>query len=258
MGTRLFHGLWTNPSLGVAGGKTQIYFGGGEGVCYAFAPLDRAGKEVQTLRKIWSCDCVPESYKTQSGKPVKYRDGDIRRKKGNTGDGAFIGPSEIIATPVFYRDRVYVAIGQDPAHGRAKGALTAIDATRAGDVTRTGKQWTYTDLDRSISTVSIADGLLYIGDVGGRVHCLDVDTGRRIWVQDLRAQIWGSTLVADGKVYIGTQKAFWTLAAGREPKVLSELHLGSPVYATPIVANGTLYVTAHKYLWAVEGKAEGE
>ena len=107
-------------------------------------------------------------------------------------------------------------------------------------------------MDRTLSSVAIADSLLYISDFGGRVHCLDVETGRRIWVQELKAQIWGSTFVADGKVYIGTQKALWVLAAGREPKVLSEIHLGSPVYTTPIAANGTLYVTSQRYLWAVQ------
>jgi outer membrane protein assembly factor BamB len=255
IGTRLFHGLWSNPSLGVVSGKPQIYYGGGEGICYAFAPLEKAGPQVAKLQKIWSCDCVPEEYKTQNGQRVKYRDGDIRRKKGNTGDGSFIGPSEIIATPVFYKNRVYVAIGQDPSHGRGKGALTCMDATRTGDITKTGKLWTYTDMDRSISSVSIADGLLYIGDISGRVHCLDAETGKRIWVQELKAQIWGSTFVADGKIYIGTQKALWVLAAGREPKVLSEIHLGCPVYATAITANGVLYITAHRYIWALqEGK----
>ena len=121
IGARLLHGLWSNPSLGYVHGKPQIYFGGGDGVCYAFAPLDKAGPHPAKLQKIWSCDCIPEQYKTTNGVRVNYRDGDIRRKKGNTGDGAFLGPSEIIATPVFHKNRVYVAIGQDPLHGRARG-----------------------------------------------------------------------------------------------------------------------------------------
>ena len=33
------------------------------------------------------------------------------------------GPSEINATPVFYKNRVYVAVGQDPEHGEGVGDL---------------------------------------------------------------------------------------------------------------------------------------
>jgi hypothetical protein len=50
---------------------------------------------------------------------------------------------------------------------------------------------------------------------------------------------------------VGTQKSFWVLAAGREKKVLHEIHLGAPVYSTPVVANGVLYVASQRYLWAV-------
>jgi hypothetical protein len=42
------------------------------------------------------------------------------------------------------------------------------------------------------------------------------------------------------------------MAAGKEPKVLSEVRLGSPAYSTPITANGVVYVASQRYLWAVE------
>ena len=95
-----------------------------------------------------------------------------------------MGLSEIIATPVFYKDRVYVAIGRDPDHGRGRGALVCLDAGQMGDCTRTTKLWTYQGLDRSLSTVSIAEGLLYIADVAGRLHCLDAETGQLHWVYE--------------------------------------------------------------------------
>jgi len=42
------------------------------------------------------------------------------------------------------------------------------------------------------------------------------------------------------------------MAAGREPKVLCRVRLGSPVYSTPIVARGVVYVASQQYLWAVQ------
>ena len=66
--------------------------------------------------------------------------------------------------------------------------------------------WSYDDIGRSISTVSITeDGLLFVAEYAGKIHCLDAETGQPYWVHDAQAHIWGSTLVADGKVYIGTE-----------------------------------------------------
>ena len=252
IGTRTFHGHWSNPSLGYVDGKPLVFFGGGDGICYAFEPLAKAAAGVVPLKKVWSFDCNPPNYRYKDGKPIPYRAGDIRLHRGNNNDGKYVGPSEIIATPVFWKNRVYVAIGQDPSHGRGHGMLSCIDATKSGDVTKTGKLWTCDKIGRSLSTVSIADGLLYVAETFGPLHCLDAETGRCLWTHDTKAEIWGSTLVADGKIYLGTQKSLWVLAAGREKKVLYEIRLGAPIYTTPIVANGRLYVASQRYLWAVE------
>jgi len=251
IGTRLFHGQWSSPSLGTVGGRTLIFFGAGDGVLYAFEPATPLANACVALKKAFSFDCNPPEYKFRDGKPIDYRTGDVRRKLGNADDGKFTGPSEIIATPVFYKNRVYVAIGRDPRHGRGRGMLTCIDATQTGDVTRTAKVWSYGGMERSLSTVSIADGLVYVADYAGQLHCLDAETGQCYWVHQTKANIWGSTLVADGKVYLGTEKSFWVLAAGRELKVLHEIRLGAPSWCTPIVANGVLYVASQRYLWAV-------
>jgi len=252
IGTRTFHGNWSNPSLGRVGDKTLLFLGGGDGVCYAFKTLDRVPPGVATLKKVWSFDCLPPHYRLKDGKPIPYRSGDYRLRRGNTNDGTFLGPSEIIATPAFCDGRVYVAVGQDTNHGRGRGVLSAIDATRTGDVTATGCLWQYDKIERSISTVAVADGLLYAADFAGTLHCLDARTGSVYWTHATKTETWSSPFVVDGKVFLGTQKSLWVLAAGKNKKVLHEIRLGSPVHSTPIAANGVLYVTTHRYLWAVQ------
>ena len=39
IGTRLFKGQWSSPSLCRVGDKTLIIYGGGDGLCYAFEPV---------------------------------------------------------------------------------------------------------------------------------------------------------------------------------------------------------------------------
>jgi hypothetical protein len=123
IGPRIFHGQWSSPSLGMPNGKKQVLFGGGDGWCYAFDPVPVKGGEFPILKTVWKFDCNPPEYKVKNGKPIRYPKPD--------------GPSEINSTPVFYKNRVYVAIGQDPEHGEGVGRLVCIDATKTGDITKT-------------------------------------------------------------------------------------------------------------------------
>jgi hypothetical protein len=82
-----------------------------------------------------------------------------------------------------------------------------------------GKLWSYTKIGRSISTVAIANDLLFAADFDGKLYCLNPDTGEVFWTHDTEARIWGSPLVADGKVYLGNEQGDLTiLAASKEKK----------------------------------------
>jgi len=244
IGAHIKHGQWTSPSLGTVNGKKQVYFGGGDGVLYAFDTVPSKEGDTDYMKKVWWFDAVPEEYKNdKNGKPIKYP--------------AAEGPSEINATPVFYKNRIYVAIGQDPEHGEGVGRLVCVDATKTGDVTKSALIWDFKEIHRSISTVSIdpANGLLFIADFSGFVFCLDAETGKKYWEHDMQAHMWGSTMVVDGKVYVGDEDGdVVVLASDKEKKILSEVNVGAPVYSTAVVANGTLYLASQTHLFAI---AEG-
>ena len=126
-------------------------------------------------------------------------------------------------------------------------------------MTKTAKLWEYRGIHRSISTVSIDPdtGLLFVGDFSGILHCLDAETGKLYWTHDMKAHMWGSTMVADGKLYAGDEDGdLVVLAAAKEKKVLSETNLGAPVYGTPVVANGTLYLQSNSHLFAFRDEAQ--
>ena len=246
IGRRLFHGQWSSPSSGTVNRRSLIFFGGGDGWLYAFDAAPVRSGDTHHLKTVWRCDANPPEYRLKGGQPVKYPSPD--------------GPSEINATPVFYRDRVYVAIGQDPEHGDGLGQLVCVDATQTGEVTRTATVWSFKGIHRSLSTVSIdpESGLLFVGDFSGFVHCLDAGTGQVHWTHDLKAAVWGSTLVADGKVYVGDEDGdLAVLAAAKEKKLLSEANFGAPIYSSPIEANGVIYLQTTRHLFALGEPARG-
>lgn len=256
IGPRIYHGQWSSPSSGKVNGKSLVFFGGGDGWCYAFDPVPVKGEDTSLLKTVWKADCNPPEYKSKDGKPIRYP--------------AAEGPSEINSTPVLYKNRIYVATGQDPEHGEGVGYLVCLDATKTGDITKSGVVWFYKGIHRSISTVSIDPdtNLLFVGDFSGFVHCLDADTGKVYWVHDMKAHMWGSTFVADGKVYVGDEDGdFVVLAAAKEKRILSKVtvdgreqdgpNLGAPVYGTPIVANGVVYIQSNSHLYAFHDAARG-
>ncbi|HNX34847.1 MAG TPA: PQQ-binding-like beta-propeller repeat protein [Kiritimatiellia bacterium] len=69
---------------------------------------------------------------------------------------------------------------------------------------------------------------------------------------DVQGEMWASTLVADGKVYVGTRRGeFVVLAAEAQKKLLSSNVVDSAISGTPVAANGTLYITSQKRLYAL-------
>jgi outer membrane protein assembly factor BamB len=220
---RILHGQWSTPSVGMIGGVLQVVSAQGDGWV--------RGYEAQSGKKLWEFDTNP-------------KDSVWPRTR-----------NEVIATPVIHDNRVYIANGQDPEHGEGVGHMYAIDATKRGDITTTGKLWQYDKIRRSISTAAVLDGLVYVSDFSGFLHCLDAKTGQPYWTHDVLAAVWGSPFVIDGKVFLGDEDGdVVVLQHGKEMKVLAEMNMGSAVYATVVPANGTIFLNNRSQLFAIAAK----
>ena len=239
---RCLHCNWSSPAYSPIAGKPMVIFGGGDGFLYGFDPVPKPeSDDVSILPELFRFDCIPPELRFKE-------DGTTKRKYADPD-----GPSEIIGTPVVYKDRVYIAIGQDPEHGEGKGCLSCIDVTKMGDISKSGVVWQYKEIERSISTVAIADGLLYASDYSGRLHCLDAETGKKHWVFDTKGHIWSSPLVADGKVYLGNEEGELNiLAHGKEMKKLATVEFPAPIMSSPVAVNGRLLVTTMTHLYCFD------
>ncbi|MFC1736236.1 PQQ-binding-like beta-propeller repeat protein [Candidatus Hydrogenedentota bacterium] len=266
IGSRMYHAQWCSPTFGRVGKKDMVFVGGGDGWCYAFEAVSKKKrKNTGALDCVWRFDCNPPDFKYRDGKEIPFYNGDVRKhrrakNKGedttglNANDGTYVGPNQLIATPVFYRDRIYMAIGQDPVHGLGRGMLWCIDATQKGDITESGKLWAYDGLGRTIATLAIHDGLVYATDLAGSLHCVDADTGKLLWRYDTDEETWAGPLVADGKVYFITLRSFTILAPGKEKKILFSSTIGNA--CAPIAANGVVYSFMKGDLYAFAKGAE--
>ena len=226
------HGTWSNATYANVKNRPQIIFPAGNGWVYSMDPL--------TGEHLWQFDANPK---------------DAVWRLGGSGTRNYL-----VAAGVVAGDTVYFAVGQDPEHGEAPGHFYAVDVGGSGDVTgkelwrRGGK-----DFNRTIASSVVYEGIVYAADLSGFLYAFDAKTGQEYWKHDNFAAIWGSPIVADGKVYLGDEDGdLAILATGKTMKVLNEINMGSSIYTTPNVQDGVLYVLTRNRLVAIKTGAKSE
>jgi outer membrane protein assembly factor BamB len=226
-GDRILHGQWGSAAQATVDGVPQVIFPGGDGWLYGF--------NARNGEKLWTFDMNPKDAAWP--------------KTRNYG----------VATPVLGGGLVFMSVGQDPDHPNGIGHAYCINPALRGDITEPGRVWQYDKIGRSISTAAVADGLVYVADMKGLLHCLDAKTGKPYWTFDMLAPVWGSPLAADGKVYLGDQDGdVAVLKAGTELKKIAEIDMGASVYSTPVPANGVLYIMTPSALYAIAAPAHSK
>lgn len=170
---------------------------------------------------------------------------DINRKTSQWILGGQGTRNNILATPVLYENRIYIASGQEAEHGDGEGRLVCIDPTKTGDISselavdrqgrilphrriqavdpeqgeraianpNSGLVWEFVssgndfedEMHRTFASVAVHRGLVIAQDFSGLVHCLDANTGRRHWSYDLFAQSWSTPLVVGENVYVADE-----------------------------------------------------
>jgi outer membrane protein assembly factor BamB len=271
MAPNIFHNTWSAPSAGEVNGRPLIFFAGGNGVVYAFETVKNGVMEYRSdgvmertippntpplqhssaaspaapasLRKVWQFDFDPGAPKTN-----------VQKYNSNRSES----PSNIFGMPVFYRNRLYIAGGGDIWWGKNAAWIKCIDATKTGDITTNGLVWSYALKNHVMGTPAIRDGLVFIADCTGLLHCVNADTGEPNWTEQLKGDVWASPFVADGNVYLGTRGGeFYVFAAAREKRAISSVDLGSPISSTATAANGVVYVATMNRLFAVQKSDKG-
>jgi len=238
------HGQWSSPAMATVDGKKRVFYGAGNGCVYATDALpvsaaERKEKKPQLLPAVWKVHGHPLAQEMDEP-PVDHQHDSTSY--------------QITANPVYNDGSLYVIFTQEPFHGMRKGYLACLDPTGTGNKTKSAFKWRC-DIGSSVSTPAVTkDGLLFVTNFWGVLYCIDAKTGKIHWQQQLNGRkIWGSPLVADGKVYIGTDRNFfYVIEAKKEFKMISEIRMGTDVHTTPSVANGVLYVPTGGVLYAVE------
>ena len=277
-GAAVMHGSWSSPAYAVLGGRPQVLFPGGDGWLYSFDP---AGDGQGGSKLLWEFDCnTKHSQYVLGGRgnrceyitvPVIY-DGKVYVAIGQDvehGEGPghlwCIDPTRRMdgtdISPTRLRGRTGHARTRREAVSGFSGELiqpnpdSAVVWDYAGQDHNTDGKLSFDErINRSCAQPAIADGLLFLSDHSGMLHCMDAATGKYHWNYDLFAATWVSApLIVDQKVYACDEDgdvAVFELSSNR--KLLAENYMGNSVYSSPCVAGNTLYVGVKNRLFAIE------
>ena len=302
-GLNILHGQWSSPTYGILGGQPQVIFAGGDGWLYSFDPQ---GDGKGNAKLLWKFDCNPKESKwllsglgTRNNiiaTPVVY-DGFVYCAVGQDpehGEGVghlwCIDPTQRgdvspelafnvsnLTKPIPHK-RLQAVVEEDGEVARANPNSAIVWHYSETDQNGDGQIDFEETMHRSCGTVAIQDGLLFIADFSGLLHCLDTKTGRPHWTYDMLASAWGSPLIVEGKVYIGDEDgdvAIFRLSAdpteamqkidGEWQPINARLvdggsvevvNMGNSVYSTPIVVDNVLLISNRTHLFAIEGPKE--
>ncbi len=277
-GENILDGQWGSPAAGHLGEVDQMLFPGGDGVLYSFSIPPR-GERPEFL---WKFDCNPKDTVWEgfgygdrntliatpsiAGAHVFIATGQDPEAGEGQGDFWCLDPrrrgdisAEIVVDadgePVPYRR--YRAVDPERGEKILPNPNSAVRWHYRGTDPEEGE---FVDqMHRSLSTAVIFEDLVVIADYGGVVHCLDRDSGRRLWFHDMMCTLWGSPMVADGKVYIADEDGdVAVFAASAEKKLLAENLMGDSIYGSPVAVGDTLFIATRSNLFAIEEGAKAE
>jgi outer membrane protein assembly factor BamB len=147
------------------------------------------------------------------------------------------------------------------------GMLAAVPAASKGTLSDKDARWIARGVQAGYASPVSDDGRIYVLDNGGVLLAFDAKTGKALWHQALGTIAKASPVLADGKLYVGTENTgdaggkFYIIRPHADrAEVLDEDWLGTPekseqIIASPIVARGRVYVTSVDALYAIGPKA---
>jgi outer membrane protein assembly factor BamB len=275
-GENILDGQWSSPTAAVLGGVPQAIFAGGDGWLYSFELQAAAGKP----KLLWKFDCNPKKAVWQGAgggdrntiisTPVVC-EGQVFIATGQDPESGE-GQGDLWCIDPTKRGDVSAELVVD-ASGKPvpPRRLAAVDL-KAGEQVKANPNsaavWHYRGeapegkdkpfektMHRCLGMPAIHNGLLVIGDFSGLVHCLDAKTGKVHWTHDAMAAIWGTPLIAENRVYLGTADGIvlvFDLATTKN--LLAKNEVGAAVHGTIAAVDGTLFVATAGHLIAVSGE----
>src|SRR3954462_12826546 len=207
--------------------------------------------DVDGVRMFFSggSDGAMHALKVATGEPVWHWD---VSKRGLNTAALMVGPD------------VIVTHSEENLATNEMGMLAAVPANSKGTLTDKDARWIVRDVQAGYGS-PVSDGeRIYLVDNGGILFAFDVKTGKQLWTEKLGTIQKSSPVLADGKLYVGTENGKFYIIKPRADgvDVLDEDEMPAgvdgnpqPIIASPAVARGRVYVVTMEKMFAIGPKS---
>jgi outer membrane protein assembly factor BamB len=199
-------------------------------------------------------------------------DGAVHAIKPQTGEKvwSFVASKRAINTGVVVKgNTVIVSHGDENMDTSDLGLIAAIDGSQTGEIKTT--RWAVHGDQFGFSSPVIDGTRVYQIENGSKLKAFDLDTGRELWKQTLGAVQKAPLVLADGKLYVGTEsgKFFIVKPFADHAEVLSEVELPpslddnagqsvgipEPIFGGAAVSHGRIFFVSTGGVYAIGPKA---
>lgn len=192
-------------------------------------------------------DGVTHAIKPQTGEPVwKY---EISKRGLNTG-------------VVVHGNTAILTHSEENLDSNEMGMMVAVDASAKGELKKENIKWSVYGWQGGFSSPVIDGDRIYHIDNGANIAAFDVSSGKRLWLQNLGTIQKASPVLADGKLYVGTEngKFFILKPSATGCEILDQDQLGTEaqpeaIIGSAAVSNGRIFFVTDSALYAIGKKA---
>jgi len=192
-------------------------------------------------------DGVVYAIKPQTGEPVWKHE--ISKRGLNTG-------------VVVHGTTAILTHSEENLASNEMGMMVAVDATAKGPITKEQIKWTLYGWQGGFSSPVLDGDRLYQIDNGANIAAFDVNTGKQLWLQNLGTIQKASPVLADGKLYVGTEngKFFILKPSATGCEILDQDQLGTEaqpeaIIGSAAVSNGRIFFASDSNLYCIGKKS---
>ncbi len=205
-------------------------------------------------------------------------DGAVHAMKVNTGEALWSFPMSkrgINSGVVVSGDTVFVSHQEENLDTSEMGMLAALDVRSKGQLKNSNARWVVTNYQIGTASPIVDNGRIYHLDTGANLYAFDAKNGSKIWDKNLGTIQKASPVLADGKIYVGTENGkFFILKPGPTGcEVLDEDQLepidkvdtisavgdeliasNEQILTSVAVSRGRIYLVSTKHIYAIGKK----
>jgi outer membrane protein assembly factor BamB len=214
--------------------------GRGEGQhSYASPFLWRKGNDAYLL--VHGCDYTT-AHRLEDGREI-WRLSDLNPKMPR-----YNPTLRFVASPTAASDLIVVPTAKN-------GPVVAVKPDASGTITAgsSSELWRRPKGTPDVPSPVIHDGLVYLCGEFGTLTCLDAQSGKEHYQQDLhRTRYRASPVWADGKLYLTARDGtFSVVKAGPKFELVATNKLPDTFTASPAISNGRIYLRGFEALYAI-------